>query len=68
MAVSVCGARRQASTATNYSQQRGWTHGPAHAVGTAERRVNMDLIWIIIVVLVVLALLGYFGFGRRRGL
>ena len=33
-----------------------------------ERRANMDLIWIIIVVLVVLALLGYFGFGRRRGL
>jgi flagellar basal body-associated protein FliL len=32
-----------------------------------ERRVGMDLLWIIIVVLVVLALLGYFGFGRRRG-
>ena len=33
-----------------------------------ERRVVMDnLLWIIIVVLVVLALLGYFGFGRRRG-
>jgi flagellar basal body-associated protein FliL len=29
---------------------------------------SMDLIWIIIIVLVVLALLGYFGFGRRRGL
>jgi flagellar basal body-associated protein FliL len=33
-----------------------------------ERRVDMDLIWIIVVVLIVLALLGYFGFGRRRGL
>jgi flagellar basal body-associated protein FliL len=36
--------------------------------GSVERRVRMDLIWIIIIVLVVLALLGYFGFGRRRGM
>ena len=36
--------------------------------GGTERRAVMDLIWIIIIVLVVLALLGYFGFGRRRGL
>lgn len=34
---------------------------------TVERRVLMDLLWIIIIVLVVLALLGYFGWGRRRG-
>jgi flagellar basal body-associated protein FliL len=35
---------------------------------TARRGGPMDLIWIIVIVLVVLALLGYFGFGRRRGL
>ena len=42
--------------------------GPHPATGPMGRRTFMDLLWIIIIVLIVLALLGYFGFGRRRGL
>ena len=48
-------------------------HGPRAPARCVQGRavgkeVEMDLLWIIIIVLVVLALLGYFGFGRRRGL
>jgi flagellar basal body-associated protein FliL len=44
------------------------TTGPHPACRPARKEGRMDLLWIIIIVLVVLALLGYFGFGRRRGL
>jgi len=65
----LCGARRQASTATVYSQRRGARAWPsACSRHRGKEGQHMDLIWIIIVVLVVLALLGYFGFGRRRGM
>ena len=42
--------------------------GPHPAWQAVRKEDHMDLLWIIIIVLVVLALLGYFGFGRRRGL